>query len=259
MQYNHAIMIATIINCITVLVGSLIGLIFHAKIKDNMKEVVFISSGLIALLIGITMAMETGSYIGVMLAVAIGGMLGEALNIEGGILKLGGFFERMTTRKRVIDPVPREDETHVEVQKNFSLGFLNASVLFCVGALAIVGSIQAGAEGNYELILIKSVMDGFMAIMFTAAYGIGVAFSAVTILVYQGGLTLLAKHIAPAIGAQGLTELSAIGGMLVVMIGLNLLGVKKIKTGNFLPALLLVPVVTWLMPLIDNLIYSFSF
>ncbi len=236
--------------------GSLIGLLFHAKIRDGMKDVIFISAGIISLLIGFSMAMGTESYIGVLLAVAFGGMIGEALNIEGGILKLGGFFEKLSSRKHAVEAVAREDESEEEEKKNFALGFLNASVLFCVGALTIVGAIRAGAEGDYELILIKSVMDGFMAIMFTAAYGIGVAFSIVTILVYQGGLTLLAEHIAPVIGVQGLGELSAVGGVLVVMIGLNLLGIRKIKTGNFIPALLLVPAVTWLMPMINSFIYS---
>ncbi len=249
-------MIATIINCITVLAGSLIGVLFHARIREGMKEVIFISAGIISLLIGISMALGTESIIGVLLAVAFGGMIGEVLGIEAAILKLGGFFERISGRGRRAEAVPREDEAEDEEKKNFALGFLNASVLFCVGAMTIVGAIQAGAEGNYELILIKSVMDGFMAIMFTAAYGIGVAFSIVTILVYQGGLTLLAGYIAPVIGAQGLTELSAVGGVLVIMIGFNLLGVKRIRTGNFIPALLLVPVVTWLMPMINAFIYS---
>ncbi len=247
------IMIATIVNCIAVLIGSLIGLIFHARIKDGTKDVVFISAGLIAFLIGISLAIATESFIGVLLAVAFGGMIGEALNIEGRILKLGGFFERISTRKKPAAPAAAEEGKET---RNFALGFLNASVLFCVGAMTVVGAIQAGAEGNYELILIKSVMDGFMAIMFAAVYGIGVAFSIITILVYQGGLTLLAEQISPLIGAAGLNELSAIGGVLVVMIGINLLGLRTIKTGNFIPALLLVPLATWLIPMFNELIYS---
>ncbi len=250
-------MIATIVNCIAVLIGSLIGLIFHAKIRENMKQVIFISAGLLSFLIGISMARLTESYIGVMLAVAFGGMIGEALRIEDGIMKLGGYFERLTGKMHNSsgENSSLEEETK---EKTFALGFLNASVLFCVGAMTVVGAIQAGAEGDYELILIKSTMDGFMAIMFTAAYGIGVAFSVITILVYQGGLTLLAGTLAPIIGEAGLNELSAIGGVLVVMIGMNLLGIKKIKTGNFLPALLLVPVVTWFIPLLNKFIYSFG-
>ncbi|MDZ7792565.1 MAG: DUF554 domain-containing protein [Spirochaetia bacterium] len=142
---------------------------------------------------------------------------------------------------------------------NFAQGFLDASVLFCVGALTIVGAIKAGAEGNYDLILMKSVLDGFMAIMFTAAMGIGVMFSVITILVYQGGLTLLAGVIGPLIGELGLAEISGTGGILILMIGMNLLKLHDIKTGNFLPALLVVLVFTTLDPYVVPFLQQFSF
>jgi hypothetical protein len=246
-------MIATIVNCITVLIGSFIGLFFHARIRDSFKEVVFLSAGFISLLIGLGMALETGSFMGMLFAIAFGGMIGYRLDIEGGVLRLGGYFERISLRFKKKPVTPSEE---VEEEKNFALGFLNASVLFCVGAMTIVGAIQAGAESNYELILIKSMMDGFMAIMFTAAYGIGVAFSVITILVYQGGLTLLAEQLAPIIGDTGLAELSAIGGVLVMMIGFNLLKLREIKTANFVPALLLIPLISWLTPRVSGWFYS---
>lgn len=249
-------MIATVINCIAVCIGSMIGLFFHARIREGIKEVVFISAGMISLLLGFSMAMGTSSYMGVLFAIAAGGIIGYILDIEGAILRLGGFFERLSHRKRT-EAVYVEDNVTVQEKRNFALGFLNASVLFCVGAMTIVGAIRAGAEGDYELILVKSMMDGFMAVMFTAAYGIGVAFSIITILVYQGGLTLLAKQIAPLMGEHGLNELSAVGGVLVIMIGLNLLSIKSIKTGNFIPALLLVPLIVWAQPIISGLFYRF--
>jgi uncharacterized protein len=238
-QYTSP-MAATIINCITVIIGSLIGLLFHARVKESVKEIVFISSGFISLLVGLNMALASQSYLIVLFSVVLGGIAGYMLNIEQGILNLGGFFERMVKR--------RGSQAGHTASKDFALGFLNASVLFCVGAMTIVGAIRAGAEGDYELILIKSVMDGFMAVMFTAAYGIGVIFSAVTILVYQGGFTLAGAWLAPRIGEAGLVELSAVGGVLVVMIGLNLLRLKEIKTSNFLPALLIVPLLTAVSP-----------
>ena len=142
------------------------------------------------------------------------------------------------------DPLPREsaeaDIREEDTGKDFAYGFLNASVLFCVGAMALVGSFKAGAEGNYDLIFTKSVMDGFMSIVFTAAMGIGVAFSALSVLLYQGILTLAAGWLKPLVSEALLKELTGVGGALVIMIAINLLGLAKLKTANFLPALLLI-------------------
>lgn len=239
-------MIATIINCVTVIIGSLIGLLFHTRIKDSIKQVVFISSGFISLLVGLSMALGTESFLIILFSIGIGGSIGYLLDIEGAILNLGSFFERL------VKPKSKGGELEEHSSRNFALGYLNASVLFCVGAMTIVGAIQAGAEGDYELILIKSVMDGFMAVMFSAAYGLGVIFSAVTILIYQGGLTLAGAWLAPMIGSAGLVELSAVGGVLVVMIGFNLLNLREMKTSNFLPALVVVLLLSAVSPWVSS-------
>lgn len=245
-------MIATYINCLTVLLGSLIGLFFRAHIRPDFKSVIFSSAGLISLLVGLSMGLATQNYLIMLLSLALGGGIGYALDIEGGILRLGGYFERITSRKST--QIQAEEQLEVKAaSKNFAKGFLDASVLFCAGAMTIVGAIEAGTQGNYELILLKSVMDGFMAIMFTAAYGIGVAFSILTILIYQGGITLGSGWIAPLIGDVGLNELSAVGGVLVLMIGFNLLGVKEFKTANFLPALVLVLILSALSPWVSEI------
>jgi len=123
---------------------------------------------------------------------------------------------------------------------SFAHGFLNASILFCVGAMALIGSFKAGAEGDYELILTKSVLDGFVAVILAAALGIGVAFSAIAVLAYQGSLTLLARFLQPYATQPVLAELTGLGGCLVVMIGINLLGLARLKTANFLPGLLII-------------------
>ena len=254
-------MIATYINCITIIVGSLFGLLLHAKVRKDIREVIFISAGFIASLVGIKMALVTESYLVLLFSIGLGGAIGYLLDIEGRILRLGGVFERITKRiggGRRTAAAGASETIAVSDERNFALGFLNASVLFCAGAMSVVGSIQAGADGNYELILIKSVMDGFMAIMFTAAYGIGVIFSAVSVLVYQGFFTLAAKWLSPVIGEAGLTGLTSAGGVLVIMIGINLLELRQLKTSNFLPALLLVPIFIALAPwaggLLDTLI-----
>ncbi|MCF7947933.1 MAG: DUF554 domain-containing protein [Spirochaetia bacterium] len=239
-------MIATIVNCITVIIGSLVGLLLRKNMSPKIKEVVYIGAGLISLAIGMQMTFESQRIVYMALAVILGGMLGTAWNIEGGIMNFGGWLQRTFAK-------------NAESGSSFAQGFLDASVLFCVGALTIVGAIKAGAEGNYDLILMKSVLDGFMAIMFTAAMGIGVMFSVITILVYQGGLTLLAGVIGPLIGDLGLAEISGTGGILILMIGMNLLKLHDIKTGNFLPALLVVLVFTSLDPYVVPFLQQFSF
>jgi len=229
-------MIATLINCATVLLGSLLGLVLHNKITESFKTTVYTGAGLIAMVLGMRMAFSTTKIVFLALALILGGILGEWWKVEGGILKLGEFLKNKFARN--------------ESGKDFSYGFLNASVLFCVGAMTLVGAFKAGAQGDYELILTKSVMDGFMAVMLTAAMGIGVAFSALTILLYQGGITLLANQLKPLVNDLLLGELTGIGGVLVLMIGINLLGLSKIKTANYLPGLLIIIILVAMGPLL---------
>lgn len=219
-------MIATIVNTLAILAGSALGLLLHSRIKDSFKTVVFTGAGIMTIILGVKMGLESTRIVFLALSLIIGGLLGEWWKIEDGILKLGDVIRRTFMKK--------------ESGQDFAYGFLSASVLFCVGAMALVGSFKAGTEGDYELILTKSVMDGFMAIVLTAALGVGVAFSAATVLIYQGALTLLAVWVKPLVSDLMLGELTAVGGALVVMIGVNLLGLTKLKTANFLPALLLI-------------------
>ncbi len=232
-------MIATLVNCLTVLLGAVLGLFFHSKIREDFKETVFTGVGLFTLVIGISMALKSERMVYMVLSLVLGGILGNRLDIEGRILVLGDFLKRRFSKG--------------EGERDFAYGFLNASVLFCVGAMTIVGAFKAGAEGDYTLIITKSVMDGFTAVLLTAAMGIGVAFSVVTILVYQGGLTLLAEVIKPFITPLVLSELTGVGGALVMMIGLNLLQLKKIKTGNFVVSLVAVVILVLMEPFLPTL------
>jgi len=235
-------MLAVFINVAAVVVGSLVGLLFGRKISDKLKTLVMTSAGLTTLLIGLQMAWKGQRILYLLLSILIGGLVGYALDIEGGILKFGDQLKRLV-------PGGKTDGGR------FSEGFLAASVLFCVGAMSILGSFQAGAEGKMDIILIKSVMDGCMAVILTGALGVGVGFSAVSILVYQGALTLAAVWVKPWVDLHPLvlSEVSGVGGLMVAMISLNLLELKKIPTGNFLPALvvvvLFVMVDPWLGPL----------
>jgi len=229
-------MIATFVNCGAVIIVSLIGLLLHRKINDSFKHVVYVGAGMISLVLGISMGLKTTQFVFMALALILGGILGEWWNVEGGILRFGEFLKKRFAKR--------------DSDKDFAGGFLNASVIFCVGAMTLVGAFKAGADGDYQLIFTKSVMDGFMAIMLTAAMGIGVAFSAITILVYQGGITLLAGILQPLVNELLMNELTAVGGVLVIMIGLNLLGLAKLKTANYIPALLITIALVALKPFI---------
>ncbi len=214
-------MIATIINAAAVIIGSLLGMLGRRWITPPIKDTIMLGVGVFTLVIGMDMAIESQRFLYLALSLVLGGVTGTLLKLEDRLYSIGEWVK------------------HRGVSKNerFSEGFLTASVLFCVGAMSILGALEAGAQGSYEILLTKSVLDGSMAILLAAAMGFGVALSAVTIISYQGLLTLLAGTISPFLNELMLSELSAVGGALIVMIGLTLSGLKKVETGNFLPAL----------------------
>ncbi len=237
-------MIATIINALAILLGTAIGLLARKGFSERATEAVHNATGVISLVIGFSMAIRTEHVLAFALSIIAGGLLGTAINIEGAIYRLGEwlrvrFSPRHTAAVATSTPEAAGVQS-VDESRGFAYGFLNASVLFCVGAMALVGSFKAGAEGDYDLILTKSVMDGVIAIIFAGAMGAGVGFSAISVLLYQGILTLAATWVKPFVTPPMIAELSAVGGALVVMIGINLMGLKKIRTGDFLPALAII-------------------
>ncbi len=248
-------MIATIINAIAIILGSLLGLVLGGKISDKYRSVVFDGAGITTVIIGISMALASQRIIYLALSLIIGGLLGTALDFDEAILRFGHFLETVTRKKKTTAPLTEADHRS---GWDFGHAFLNASVLFCVGAMALLGSFKAGTEGDYTLILTKSILDGFMAILMTAAMGPGVAFSALPILVYQGALTLAAQSVKPFVSSLILSELTGAGGAMVLMIGLNLLSIKSIKTANFLPALILIVLLSLLDPALLALAQSWG-
>jgi len=229
-------MIATIINAAAIILGSLIGLLMKAQIKEKYQDVIYTTIGISTLVIGMSMALASQRVLYMVLSLVVGGLVGTLANIEGGVLSFGEFLKKILRQK---------DDGNTS---RFAYGFLDASVLFCVGAMAILGSLQAGAEGKFDILLTKSVMDGFIAILMTAALGIGVAFSALPVFAYQGLLTLLAGSLSPLISPLMLSELRGVGGVLVIMIGFNLLKLRSIKTANYLPAIVIVVLFAALEP-----------
>ena len=233
-------MLAVLVNCIAIIIGSLIGVVFSKKISDNLSKIVQTGAGVVTLVIGMEMALAYDNIIFLAMAIITGGIIGSWMDIDGRILMVGDVLGRLVLRKSATSKTAATEGDGDETgASNFAYGFLNASVLFCVGAMAILGSLKAGIDGDYTIIFTKSVLDGFMAIVFAAALGIGSAFSALSVLVYQGGLTLLAALVAPYVNDILLAELGAAGGVLIIMIGLNLIGIARIKTADYLPALVL--------------------
>ncbi len=220
-------MIATLINVALIIVGSAVGLIFKNKISDRLSSAVVKVLALCVMGIGILNLIGTNDLLCLIICMAVGTVAGEWIDIER---RMEGAAEKLrsTLMKNA------ENSRFVE-------GFVSSTVLFCVGAMAINGSLEAGLNHNYTILISKGVIDGITAITFSAALGIGVMFSAVPLLIYQGALTLLAQFAGPYLGAGVVAEMSAIGGTIILGIGINMLGLSenKIRVGNMLPAIFL--------------------
>jgi uncharacterized protein len=234
-------MTGTLLNIGTVLIGGTLGLLFGARVPERLKATIMAGLGLFTSVTGIQMFLKTGNPIIVLGALLIGALLGEWWRIEDGLQALGVMLERRFA------PNP---EGAGETSSRFVRGFLTTSLLFCVGPLTILGSIQDGLTGDYRLLAVKSVLDGFGALAFASTLGPGVLFSALVILVYQGGITLLAAQLSKVVTDPMMNEMTAAGG--VILLGLaisSLLEIKKIRVGNFLPALAIAPLIVWILSL----------
>lgn len=231
-------MIAVFINMALVLVGSALGLLLKDRFPAALGGAIRTGIGLCTLGIGLGSLLKTADTLCVIVCMVLGILLGEWLDVERRMDAAGELL-----KARLEKP---------DSQSRFVEGFVTATILYCVGAMAINGSLEAGINRDYSIILSKSVMDGVTAITFAAAMGVGVAFSVLPILIYQGGLTLLAQWVGPYIDPAVVNEMSAVGGALIVGISINLLGLReeRVKVGNMLPAIFLpliyVPLSSWL-------------
>jgi len=233
----------TLLNIATVLIGGLVGLRFGANLPERIRLTIIAGLGLFTAAIGIQMFLKTENPIIVLSSLLVGGILGEWWRIEDRLKGLGATLERRFTGKG--STVERVDALQGSL---FIRGFLTASLVFCVGPMTILGSIQDGLTGDYSLLAIKAVLDGFAAMAFAASLGVGVLFSILVILVYQGGLTLLAAQAQMLITPAMMSEMTAVGGILLIGIAIsNLLELKPIRVANFLPALLIAPLVVGIL------------
>ncbi|HPC05161.1 MAG TPA: DUF554 domain-containing protein [Anaerolineaceae bacterium] len=230
-------MTGTFINIATVIIGGTLGCLLGSRLPERIRQTVVTGLGLFTLAYGISMFIKTQNAIVVVLSLLIGIVLGELWNIEKGLNNLGTWLE-----------VKVLNSTDESSQKRFIKGFLTASLLFCVGPMAILGSVQDGLTGDYQLLVVKSILDGFAALAFAASMGVGVLFSIIPVLLYQGGITLLAIQAQSFFTEAMITEMSAVGGVILLAIGIGgLLELKPIRTANFLPALVLAPLLVALL------------
>lgn len=222
-------MIGTIINVCAVVVGGVIGAVLGDRLDSRLRATAMDGLGLVVLVIGLQSALGTHNVLIVLASVVLGGAIGARLGIEDRLEALGRYLER-----RFAPASDRETS-------RFSRGFLTASLVFCVGPMTILGSIQDGLTGDFRTLAVKSLLDFFSGIAFASTLGIGVVFSAVTVLLYQGGLSLLASHAREWLTEPMIREMSAAGGVLIMGIGVRLLDLKPVAVGNLLPAVLLAP------------------
>lgn len=221
-------MTGTLLNVATVLFGSGLGTLLGKRLPDKVRQTVLQGLGLVTLVAGLSMALQTHNILIVMGSILLGGILGEWWGIE----------ERLETLGNVL-----QQRLRLGSSSKLAEGFVTASLIFCVGPMTIIGSIRDGLVGDYSLLAIKSLLDGFAALALASSLGIGVMLSAITVLVYQGGLSLLASLAQVAMSQAMITEMTATGGTIIMGIGLILLDIKRIRVANLLPGIFIAPLV----------------
>jgi uncharacterized protein len=225
-------LIGTLINIGTVLLGGTLGTLLGSRLPKRVQETILHGLGLVTLILGVTLAIKTSNILIVMGSILMGALLGEWWQIERGLERLSERLRTLLAKK-----APAGSLGH------FTEAFITASLVFCVGPMTLLGSIQDGLTGNFSLLAIKSLLDGFAALVFASSLGIGVIFSALVILVYQGAVTLGAGLFQQILSQPMITEMTATGGIMIMAIGLMLLEIKKIRVANLLPALVIAPLI----------------
>ncbi len=223
-------MLGTFVNCIVVIAGGLAGLLFKNGIPDRFNKIVMQAVSLSVMLVGIKTALGCDELLIIIISLALGSLVGEWIDIEAYLEKAGKFLEKRFSGQ----------------SNNFSQGFVTASLIFCVGSMAIVGSLESGLMGKHDILFAKSALDGIVSLILSSSLGFGVIFSAIPVLVYQGTITLLAGVLKPFLVPEVISQMSGAGGLLIVGIGLNMLREKQVKVGNMLPAIF-IPILYYLI------------
>lgn len=219
--------VGTLVNSAAIVVGGLLGLLFRSLMSEKMSRTVMQVLGMFTAALGIKMMLGGEQDLLILISLVIGAFIGEWLGIEEAVEKLG----------------MKADEFQRREGDGIARGLVPTTLLFCVGSMAIVGSLTEGVTGDARILLTKAVIDGIASIAFAAALGRGVLFASIPILVYQGGLTLLARYLQPVLAGPVITEVSATGGIIILLLSLNILEIKKVRVANLLPALVIIAVI----------------
>ncbi|SDY30591.1 DUF554 domain-containing protein [Salimicrobium album] len=232
------VLLGTIINGICIVGGTLVGL-FFTKIPATFKETVMNGVGLAVILIGLQMGFEVNSIVIVLLSLLSGAIIGEALHLEERLEAFGKWLERKFMKSGS--------------QTGLAEAFITASLIFVIGALSVIGALDGGLRNDHEVLITKGIIDGFVAVVLTSTFGVGVIFSVIPVVLYEGSIALLATQINRWVPEQMLdlfiTDMTATGGLMIVAIGLSILNVTKIRVANLLPALVMVGVIIYIQQL----------
>lgn len=232
-------MIGVIVNVVTVIIGSCLGLLFKKGIPERVSKAAMTGLGACTLYIGISGSLCGENVLILIAAIVLGAIVGTLLKIDDAINKLAGKVESKFKR----------NGANVSIAE----GLVSATLLFCVGSMTVTGSIQAGLTGDNTVLITKATLDLVSATMLASSLGIGVLFSAISVFIIQGGLVLLADLISPLMSTGAINEMTCAGSILIIMIGANLMGITKIKVADFLPAIIFAPVIYNLLPLFSKL------
>lgn len=217
-------MLGTIVNTIAVIIGAGIGMFLKKGIPQRLSDTMMKGLGLCTLFLGISGSLDGQNSLILIISIVVGALIGEGIDLDEKLNQLGNWLENRFKSK---------DGSKISVAE----GFVSASLLFCVGAMTIVGSLQSGLQGNHEMLFNKSMLDFVAAIIFASTMGVGVMLSAAFVFVYQGAITLLAQWVAPVLSDVVIAEMNCVGSVIIIGIALNLLGITKLKVMNYVPAI----------------------
>lgn len=218
----------TLINAVAILAGTAIGSLLGGRLPERVRQTLMVGLGLATLLIGLQLALQSEKILVVIGALVLGGLIGEGLNIEKWLARFGQWLQH-----------------RVSGESNLVHAFVTSSLLYCVGAMAVMGALQDGTGQTPTILYAKSALDGVAAVALTAALGVGVAFSVLPVALYQGGISLLAGWAAKVLTDPVVTEMNAVGGLLIVALSIDLLGLKRLPVGNLLPAIFVAVGLVW--------------
>jgi len=216
-------MLGTVVNTLAIIAGSVVGLTLRRIIAGKKSDTLIYAVALAVILIGLKGAWKTDDFLIVIICMVVGTLIGELIKIEARVEKLGNWLQGKFSQSR----------------GDISKGFVTTSLLYCVGSMAIVGSLESGLTGNHDILFAKSVLDGLGSVLFSATLGVGVVFSAASVFLYQGTITITASFMKQFLTPEVITQMSAVGGLVIVAMGFNMLDIAKVKVANILPAIFL--------------------